>query len=98
MRLDLDAIQPEKATITLGGKDYTMEPPRVVDIIELQKMALAIEKDGDIQSLEKVIEKLIPGIEAKTLDIAKLRVLMNFILEYFTGEEGSTEQKKGASK
>ena len=85
--LDLDAIQPDKAKVTVGGKDYELVPPTVADVVELQKQGQKMEKgDVGIDGLSGIVARIIPGLDIETLNIGQVSALVEFITEYFTGD------------
>lgn len=102
--IDLDALAPEPVVIKLNGKEFTIKPPSVEDIMRLSATASKLEKADtmDQQELEALIGKLIELLKTVAPDIAdekyttiQLIKLVNIITEMATPPDIKELEKKG---
>lgn len=93
LSIDLDALAPEVAVVTLGGEDIVVYPPTLEDVMQISRMFKKYSDlaSGDIQSVsdEQVEEALsdlkvaftsfVPELKDKKLNIRQFFALKDLV-------------------
>jgi len=86
--LDLDALAPEPKNVILGGKTYKVYPPKIRQMIAMQRLFAEMGNptpDTEVHLMQRIEEVLLPLIpemkDNKELDLSftQLMSLLQFI-------------------
>jgi len=99
--IDLDALMPEPAEITLGGQKILMQPPTVEQVLKISKLSVQfkdIEENQDaipeaITKMTDIVVEIIPELKGKALNVPQLIGIINLIVKMSNPqqEEATTE-------
>lgn len=85
--LNIDELLGEKKSIHWGGAEYQVNEPTLQNMLEAQKILEVSDEVGQLESMQRFIELLIPGF-----DVSKVPVrVLGPIFEYVIGTEKKTE-------
>jgi hypothetical protein len=104
IKLDLDALVPEAAEITIGGEKIMMTPPTVEQIL---KMTRVTNEFGDIEKhpekisdfmdkISEIIYEIIPSLKGKELGLRQIMALIDLIMELSMPDKGEKVQEDGS--
>ncbi len=88
--LDLDALQPEAATIVFQGKEIKVNPPSTAQILELSKLGGDLTGGKELpedqieplfKKLSDFISTLIPELEDANLNFKQIMGIVDLISE-----------------
>ncbi|WP_438979900.1 hypothetical protein [Polynucleobacter sp.] len=107
--LDLDTLKPKQATVKLGGKEYSVEPPKLKTLVVLSKIATAFDKLGEgeqasdqsvvgaIADLQKALVGTIPELADDGIDLSleQASALLKFVFEMASPPDTQALKEKG---
>lgn len=106
--LDLDTLDPRPGTVKLHGKEFTVYPPSVGQIVKLTKVAKSLDDFTDtkvdgvsaielVEKLLDVLDPIIPGIkdDKVQLNMAQAGALMRFVFSLASPKETEALRAEG---
>lgn len=101
-KLDLDALAPPEATVTIGGKDYNLRPPALSQIIRLSKLSSQFEgqdasaqTEQTLEAFKEILRLLAPELAEVDLTIDQSTKLIEFIMEMAVPPESQYMAERG---
>ena len=88
--IDLDVFTPEPATIKFQGQEILVNPPKVIDLVQLSFLIDKIVEGGDmndneveviINKLTARLQKCIPELVGKELSYAQIKILIAMLTD-----------------
>jgi len=108
-KLDLDILQPQAGEITLGGKTYYVEPPKLKTVVRLSKIAQSFQRIGTdenvneadiIDLLSDFKDALVPVVpefvnDEVDINLTQAGALLTFIFEMASPADAKALKDEG---
>lgn len=102
--IDLDALLPVKVTISFGGEEIEISPPKTADVLKLGLLGQKLTDLGELPSegVDKLIADMtaqihacVPQLAGKELNLAQLLVLVGIINDMAIPPDAKELQARG---
>lgn len=107
--LDLDALAPEPKRVKINGEVVECYPPKMFQLIRLQKLFLKLQQNGEdadlLEQFRDALYELVPSLKESNADLSfqQLTTLLSFLQESAVADTPraeivETHEKKGVQQ